>query len=110
MQPKNKCSMFFSIMHVCQQVDECVPYEKIASQMRILNDEQRIIVDEFYTRKKNSNKTITCIFNKRCMNKKNVYINVHHTKHVTILYNRNYRHRPSKTKSDEINIHKKNNI
>ncbi len=41
-----------SIMHVCHQVDECVPYEKIASQMKELNNEQRIIMDEFYTRKK----------------------------------------------------------
>jgi hypothetical protein len=38
-------------LHVCQQVDKCVPYQKIASQMREHNDEQRIIVDEFYTRK-----------------------------------------------------------
>jgi len=45
-------------MHVCHQVDECVPYEKIASQMKELNDAQRIIVDKFYTRKKKSNKTI----------------------------------------------------
>jgi hypothetical protein len=28
MQPKNN-----SIMHVCQQVDKCVPYEKFASQI-----------------------------------------------------------------------------
>jgi hypothetical protein len=72
-------------MHVCEQVDEYVPYEKIASQMKECNDEFFFIVDEFYTRKIKSNKTITCFFNKRCMNKKNVYINVHHTKHVTIL-------------------------
>jgi len=38
-------------MHVCHQVDECVPCEKNASQMKEFNDEKRIIVDEFYTRK-----------------------------------------------------------
>ncbi len=85
MQPLKKCSKKKSIMHVCQQVDECVPYEKIASQLRELNDEQKIIVDEFYTRKTKIQQNHYIFFNKRCKNKKNVYINVHHTKHVTIL-------------------------
>jgi hypothetical protein len=43
-------------MHVCQQVDECVPYEKFASQMKELNGEQRIIVDDSLY-KKNKNRT-----------------------------------------------------
>jgi hypothetical protein len=44
------------IMHVCQQVDEHIPYEKNASQMRELNDEQKIIVDDILY-KKNKNPT-----------------------------------------------------
>jgi hypothetical protein len=67
MQHKKKCSIFFLIMHVCQQVDECVPYEKFASQMRELNDEQRIIVDDILCKK---NKTITHYFNMKCNNRK----------------------------------------
>jgi hypothetical protein len=43
-------------MHVCQQVDEHAPYEKNASQMRELNDEQRIIMDDILY-KKNKNPT-----------------------------------------------------
>jgi pyrimidine operon attenuation protein/uracil phosphoribosyltransferase len=44
-------------MHVCQQVDEHVPYEKIASQMRELNNEQIIIVDDIlYKNNKNPTK------------------------------------------------------
>ncbi len=43
-------------MHVCQQVDKCVPYQKIASQMREHNDEQRIIMDDILY-KKNKNPT-----------------------------------------------------
>jgi hypothetical protein len=40
-------------------------------------------------------------FNMRCKNKRNVYINVHHIKHVTISYKRNYKHWSFQTKSDK---------
>jgi predicted nicotinamide N-methyase len=47
--------------------------------MKELNDEQIIIVNDIFYKKKKSNKTITSFFNRRCRNKKNVYINVRHT-------------------------------
>jgi hypothetical protein len=72
-------------MHVCHQVDECVPYEKNASQMKEFNDKKELLWMNFIQEKQKSNKTITCFFLKRCNNRKNVYINVYHIKHVTIL-------------------------
>jgi hypothetical protein len=43
-------------MHVYQQIDEHVPYEKFASQLREFNDEQKIIIDDILY-KKNKNPT-----------------------------------------------------
>jgi hypothetical protein len=65
--------------------------KKFASQMRKLNDEQRIIEDDILYKEKKIQQNHYTIFNRRSKNKKNIYINVHHTKHVTILYKRNYK-------------------
>jgi hypothetical protein len=34
MQPKKKCSKKLLIMHVYQQIDEHIPYENFASQLK----------------------------------------------------------------------------
>jgi hypothetical protein len=86
LRPKKKCSKNNLITHFYQQVDERVPYEIFASQLKKLNDEQKVIVDDILYKKKKSIKTITRFLNMRCKNKKNAYINVHHIKHVTMLY------------------------
>jgi hypothetical protein len=56
MQPKKKSSKNLLVMHVYQQIDEHVPYEKFASQLKEFNDEQKIIVDDILY-KKNKNPT-----------------------------------------------------
>jgi hypothetical protein len=46
-------------MHVYQQIDEHVPYENFALQLRELNDEQKNIVDDIlYKEKKNPTKPL----------------------------------------------------
>ncbi len=45
-------------MHVYQQIDEHVPYEDFALQLRELNDEQKNIVDDILYKKKNPTKPL----------------------------------------------------
>jgi hypothetical protein len=59
MQPKKKKKKNLLIMHVYQQIDEHVPYENFALQLRELNDEQKNIVDDIlYKEKKNPTKPL----------------------------------------------------
>ncbi len=45
-------------MHVCHQVDECVPYEKIASQMKELMMHKELLWINFIQEKKNPTKPL----------------------------------------------------
>jgi len=66
-------------------VDERIPYEEFLTNMNFFNDEQQLIVNDIIWKTKISFETFTHVFSKRCMNKKNFYINVYHKKHVKIL-------------------------
>jgi hypothetical protein len=44
-------NFFLSIQDMFQQLDERIPYEQFASQMRQLNDEQHLIVDDILYKK-----------------------------------------------------------
>jgi len=58
-------------------VDEHIPYEELLTNMKKINDEQQLIVNDIiyiYI------ETFTHFLNKRCRNKKNFYINVYHKK------------------------------
>jgi hypothetical protein len=67
-------------------VDERIPYEQFLTNMEKKNDEQQLIVNDIIYKKYISFETFTPFLNKRCMNKKNFYINAYHKKHVKIVY------------------------
>jgi hypothetical protein len=83
---KNKTPIF----NLFQQVDECIPYEEFSTNMKNFYDEQRLIVDDiiYIYITQISFKTFTHFLNRGCMNRKNFYISVYHTKHFKILYKR----------------------
>ncbi len=76
---------------ICQKVDEKIPYDDFSSQIRYLNNEQQIIVDDIlYSKKLKSNKSLAYFLNESCKYKENFYTYVYYSKHGSILYNTNF--------------------
>jgi hypothetical protein len=76
------------IHDLSEQMDECIPYEEFSTNMKKLNDEQRLIVNDTIFKKHKFPSKSLHFHNMRCRNMKNFYIIVYHTKHVKILYKR----------------------
>jgi len=50
-------------------VDECIPYEEISTNMKKLNDEQKLIIDDnIYKKHKYLSKPSHIFVNRRCKN------------------------------------------
>ncbi len=78
-------------------INEQIPYDQFSSNKRQLNHKQKLILDDNIYKKKKST-TIFHFFYMRYKHGQNIYINVYHTKYVTIFYIRNNKSNPLKPK------------